>query len=176
MGQGVKTAFAMILAEEMDADWSRVQVLDAELNRALFGGQGSGGSGSMRDEWDLTETRARRFARCWPTPPPNHWRVPRAECRTERGRVLHAATNRAQNFGDLATAASTRTAPAKPAWKPTSAFTSLGTRVPGVDNPQIVTGRPLYGIDVRLPNMKFAAIAKCPVFGGRVARVTMRRR
>ena len=86
-------------------------------------------------------------------------------------RVLHAATNRAQNFGDLATAASTRTAPAKPAWKPTSAFTLLGTRVPGVDNPQIVTGRPLYGIDVRLPNMKFAAIAKCPVFGGRVAGV-----
>ena len=171
MGQGVKTAFAMILAEEMDADWSRVQVLDAELNRALFGGQGSGGSGSMRDEWDLYRNAGAAIREMLADTAAESWRVPRAECRTERGRVLHAATNRAQNFGDLATAASTRTAPAKPAWKPTSAFTLLGTRVPGVDNPQIVTGRPLYGIDVRLPNMKFAAIAKCPVFGGRVARV-----
>ena len=171
MGQGVKTAFAMILAEEMDADWSRVQVLDAELNRALFGGQGSGGSGSMRDEWDLYRNAGAAIREMLADTAAEAWRVPRAECRTERGRVLHAATNRAQNFGDLATAASTRTAPAKPAWKPTSAFTLLGTRVPGVDNPQIVTGRPLYGIDVRLPNMKFAAIAKCPVFGGRVARV-----
>jgi isoquinoline 1-oxidoreductase subunit beta len=171
MGQGVKTAFAMILAEEMDADWSRVQVLDAELNRSLFGGQGSGGSGSMRDEWDLYRNAGAAIREMLAETAAEGWRVPRAECRTERGRVLHAATNRAQDFGDLASAASTRTAPAKPAWKPASAFTLLGTRVPGVDNPQIVTGRPLYGIDVRLPNMKFAAIAKCPVFGGRVARV-----
>ena len=171
MGQGVKTAFAMILAEEMDADWSRVRVLDAELNRALFGGQGSGGSGSMRDEWDLYRNAGAAIREMLAETAADGWRVPRADCRTERGQVLHAATGRAQSFADLATAASARPVPAKPAWKPTSAFTLLGTRVPGVDNPQIVTGRPLYGIDVRLPNMKFAAIAKCPVFGGRVARV-----
>ena len=113
MGQGVKTAFAMILAEEMDADWSRVQVLDAELNRALFGGQGSGGSGSMRDEWDLYRNAGAAIREMLADTAAESWRVPRAECRTERGRVLHAATNRAQNFGDLATAASTRTAPAQ---------------------------------------------------------------
>ena len=99
MGQGVKTAFAMILAEEMDADWSRVQVLDAELNRALFGGQGSGGSGSMRDEWDLYRNAGAAIREMLADTAAESWRVPRAECRTERGRVLHAATNRAQNFG-----------------------------------------------------------------------------
>jgi len=171
MGQGVKTALAMILAEEMDADWSRVTVLDAELNRSLFGGQGSGGSGSMRDEWDLYRNAGAAIREMLADTAADAWRVPRAECRTERGRVLHAPSNRAQNYGDLAASASARPVPAKAAWKPANAFTLLGTRVPGVDNPQIVTGRPLYGIDVRLPNMKFAAIAKCPVFGGRVARV-----
>ena len=146
MGQGVKTAFAMILAEEMDADWSRVQVLDAELNRALFGGQGSGGSGSMRDEWDLYRTRVRPFAKCWPTPPPNHGACREPNAAPNAARCC-SRRRTALRIGDLATAASTRTAPAKPAWKPTSAFTLLGTRVSGVDNPQIVTGRPLYGID-----------------------------
>jgi len=171
MGQGVKTALPMILADEMDADWSRVRVLDAELDRAKFGGQGSGGSGSMRDEWDLYRNAGAAVRELMAGAAADQWQVPVDQVRTERGRVLHPASNRALDYGALVLAASRRPIPRKPAWKAPSAFTLLGTRVAGVDTDQIVHGRPLYGIDVRLPGMKFAAIAKCPVFNGRVASV-----
>ncbi len=171
MGQGVKTALPMILAEEMDADWTRVRALDAELDRAKFGGQGSGGSGSMRDEWDLYRNAGAAVRELMAGAAADIWQVPRAEVRTERGRVLHAASHRALDYGALVLAASRRPIPQKPAWKTPSSFTLLGTRVAGVDTDSIVHGRPLYGIDVRLPGMRYAAIAKCPVFNGQVAQV-----
>ncbi len=171
MGQGVKTALPMILAEEMDADWSRVRAVDAELDRAKFGGQGSGGSDSMRAEWDLYRNAGATIREMLAETAAEAWGVPRVECRTERGRVAHAATGRAIEYGALAARAAARPVPQKAAWKPASAFTLLGTRAGGVDNPAIVAGRPLYGIDVRVPGMKFAGIAKCPVFGGRPAAV-----
>jgi isoquinoline 1-oxidoreductase beta subunit len=171
MGQGVKTALPMILAEEMDADWTRVRALDAELDRAKFGGQGSGGSGSMRDEWDLYRTAGAAVRELLAGAAADQWHVPRDQVRTERSRALHPPTNRALDYGALVAAAATRPVPPKPAWKPAAAFTLLGTRVAGVDTDQIVHGRPLYGIDVRLPGMQFAAIAKSPVFNGRITSV-----
>ena len=171
MGQGVKTALPMILAEEMDADWSRVQVRDAELDRAKFGGQGSGGSGSMREEWDLYRNAGAAMRELLAGAAAETWQVPRETVRTERGRVLHAPSARALDYGALVMTASRRPIPQAPVWKAPSSFTLLGTRVPGVDTDGIVHGRPLYGIDVRLPGMRYAAIAKCPVFNGRVAAV-----
>jgi len=171
MGQGVKTALPMILAEEMDADWTHVRALDAELDRSTFGGQGSGGSDSMRAEWDLYRNAGAAIREMLAEAAADGWGVPRGECRTGRGRVTHATSGRSIAYGELATRAAARPVPQKAPWKPATAFTLLGTRVPGVDNPAIVTGRRLYGIDVRLPGMKYAAIAKCPVFGGRPATV-----
>ena len=171
MGQGVKTALPMVLAEEMDADWSRVRALDAELDRAKFGGQGSGGSGSIRDEWDLYRNAGAAVRELLAGAAADTWGVPRDQVRTERGRALHASSNRALDYGALVDAAARRPVLPKPAWKSAAAFTLLGTRVPGVDTDAIVHGRPLYGIDVRLPGMRYAAIAKCPVFNGSVASV-----
>ncbi len=171
MGQGVKTALPMILAEEMDADWSQVRALDAELDRARFGGQGSGGSDSMRAEWDLYRNAGAAAREMLAEAAAESWGVAREACRTERSRVIHAASNRSLSYGELAARAAMRKVPAKVPWKPADQFTLLGTRVSGVDNPAVVAGRPLYGIDVRLPGMKYAAIAKCPVFGGRPASV-----
>ncbi len=171
MGQGVKTALPMILAEEMDADWSRVRVLDAELDRAKFGGQGSGGSGSIREEWDLYRNAGAAVRELMAGAAADTWKVARDEVRTERGRVLHAASGRALDYGALVLAASRRPIPQQPAWKTPSSFTLLGTRVPGVDTDAIVHGRALYGIDVRLPGMKYAAVARCPVFNGRPVEV-----
>lgn len=171
MGQGVKTALPMILAEEMDADWSRVQVRDAELDRAKFGGQGSGGSGSMREEWDLYRNAGAAMRELLAGAAAETWQVPRDAVRTERGRVLHPPSARVLDYGALVMPASRRPIPPAPIWKSPSSFTLLGTRVPGVDTGAIVHGRPLYGIDVRLPGMRFAAIAKCPVFNGRVVMV-----
>jgi isoquinoline 1-oxidoreductase subunit beta len=171
MGQGVKTALPMILADEMDADWTRVRALDAELSREKFGGQGSGGSDSIRAEWDLYRNAGAMAREMLAGAAAETWGVPRDTCRTERGNVIHAASNRRLAYGELAGRAATRPVPDKAQWKPVSAFTLMGTRVGGVDNSAIVTGRPLYGIDTRLPGMRYAAVAKCPVFGGRPARV-----
>jgi isoquinoline 1-oxidoreductase beta subunit len=171
MGQGVKTALPMILADEMDADWSRVRALDAELSRAKFGGQGSGGSDSIRAEWDLYRNAGAAAREMLAGAAADTWGVPRDTCRTESGFVIHAASNRRLAYGELAGRAVTRPVPDKPAWKPVTAFTLMGTRVGGVDNGAIVTGRPLYGIDTRVPGMRYAAVAKCPVFGGKPARV-----
>jgi isoquinoline 1-oxidoreductase beta subunit len=171
MGQGVKTALPMILAEEMDADWSRVGALDAELSREKFGGQGSGGSDSIRAEWDLYRNAGATAREMLAAAAAETWGVPRDHCRTERGAVIHAASNRRLSYGELASRAAARPVPEKAPWKPVESFTLMGTRVGGVDNPSIVTGRPLYGIDTRLPGMRYAAVAKCPVFGGKPAGV-----
>ena len=171
MGQGVKTALPMILSEEMDADWSRVRAIDAELDRAKFGGQGSGGSDSIRAEWDLYRNAGATAREMLAGAAADVWGVPRAACRTERGVVIHDASGQRSPYGELAQRAASRPVPDQVPWKAPSAFTLMGTRVSGVDNEAIVTGRPLYGIDTRLPNMRFAAIAKCPVFGGRPAHV-----
>ena len=171
MGQGVKTALPMILADEMDADWAHVRSIDAELDRAKFGGQGSGGSDSIRAEWDLYRNAGAAAREMLAGTAADEWGVARETCRTEKSAVVHTGSNRRLAYGELAARAATRPVPEKPAWKPVSAFTLMGTRVGGVDNEAIVTGRPLYGIDTRLKGMRFAAIAKCPVFGGRPARV-----
>jgi isoquinoline 1-oxidoreductase beta subunit len=125
----------------------------------------------MRDEWDLYRNAGAAIREMLAEAAADTWGVPRNQCRTERGRVVHAGSSRSLAYGELAGRASTRPVPDKAPWKATAAFTLLGTRVAGVDNPKIVTGQPLYGIDVRVPGLTFAAIAKCPVFGGRVATV-----
>jgi CO/xanthine dehydrogenase Mo-binding subunit len=97
--------------------------------------------------------------------------VDAAECRTEKGRVVHAASGRSATYGELAEAAAARPVPARPTLKDPSRFTLVGTRVPLVDTRDKVTGRTTYGIDVRVPNMLFATVVHPPVFGGRVASV-----
>src|SRR6185437_3981085 len=97
------------------------------------------------------------------------WSVSAAECTTERGAVLHAASKRRATYGELAAKAATLTPPADAPLKDSKDFKLLGTRVPGVDNQKIVTGQPLFGIDVKLPGMVYATYTKCPVFGGKVA-------
>lgn len=174
MGQGVKTALPMVLVEELDADWAAVTVLDAPLDRAKYGGQGSGGSDSIRAEWDLYRHAGAAAREMLAEAAAETWGVARTECRTERGAVVHGPSSRRLTYGALAERAAARPVPAKAPWKPVERFTFLGTRVGGIDNPQIVTGRPLYGVDVRVPGMRFAAIAKSPVFGGRPARVDER--
>jgi isoquinoline 1-oxidoreductase beta subunit len=94
--------------------------------------------------------------------------VPASECTTERGTVIHAASKRRATYGELATKAATLTPPANAPLKNPKDFKLIGTRVPGVDNQKIVTGAPLFGIDVKLPGMVYATYTKCPVFGGKV--------
>jgi isoquinoline 1-oxidoreductase beta subunit len=168
MGQGIKTSLPMIVAEELDVPWAQVTVVQGDLNPA-YGRQVSVGSGSTTANF-LPLRRAGATARAMlVTAAAQTWGVSSAECTTDKGAVMHPASKRRVTYGELATKAATLTPPADAPLKASKDFKLLGTRVPGVDNQKIVTGAPLFGIDVKLPGMVYATYTKCPVFGGTVA-------
>ncbi len=172
MGQGIKTALPMIIAEELDVAWEQVTVVQGDFNPA-YGRQFSVGSGSTVGNY-ITLRRAGAAARAvLVEAAAREWNVPASECTTAEGIVTHAPTKRTLRYGALATAAAKLPVPVNVTLKDPKRFTLLGTRIPGVDNRKIVTGAPLFGIDVKLPGMLYATYTKCPVFGGDVGSVNL---
>jgi len=167
MGQGVKTAMPMIVAEELEADWTRVQVAQADADPA-YGDQFTVGSRSVRSGFEPLRQAGAAAREMLIGAAALTWKVPREGCRARNGMVEHVATGRRLGYGDLAGLAATLPVPADPPLKPPAEFRILGTRVPRVDTPDKVSGEARYGIDVRAPGMVYAAVARCPVFGGRV--------
>jgi isoquinoline 1-oxidoreductase subunit beta len=167
MGQGVKTSLPMIVAEELDVAWEQVTVMQGDLNPA-YGRQTSVGSQSTPANFYPLRRAGATARAVLVQAAAQMWSVPVSECTTERGTVIHRASNRRATYGELATKAATITPPANVPLKNPMDFKLLGTRVPGVDNPKIVTGAPLFGIDVQLPGMLYATYTKCPAFGGKV--------
>lgn len=171
MGQGSRTAIAMLVAEELDADWARLRVEQADLDDSRYGPQYAGGSAVVRTSW-MPLRRAGATARALlVAAAAKRWKVDAARCITEAGLVKHHATGRSLAYGVLASPAGKLVAPADVPLKKRSEFRIIGTPRRGLDVPAIVTGRATYGIDVRVPGMLFASIERAPVFGGRVARV-----
>jgi isoquinoline 1-oxidoreductase beta subunit len=175
MGEGTKTSLPMLVAEELDADWKRITV-DFSTTDMKYGGQGVGGSDAIRSDWDNLRRIGATARALLIAAAAQQWRVPATECETTPGVVRHASSNRAATYGSLAALAATFTAlgnaiPRDVPLKEPSRYRLIGTAISGIDNHRIVTGQPLYGIDVRLPDMKFAAIAKCPVFNGRPLKI-----
>ena len=168
MGEGTKTSLPMLIAEELDADWAKVRVDDAPLDPRKYGGQGVGGSDAIRSDWDALRRVGATARAVLIQAAATLWQVPAGECDTDVQKVRHRASGRQAPYGALAARASGVTVPASEVpLKDPSRYRLIGTRVAGVDNARIVTGQPLFGIDVKLPGMKYAAIAKSPVFGGR---------
>ena len=170
MGEGTKTSLPMLIAEEMDADWTLVRIDDAPLD-SKYGGQGVGGSDAIRSDWDRLRRVGATARSLLIAAAAAEWNLPAGECDTATHVVRHPATNREARFGRLAARAATMSVPREVTLKDSSRYRIIGTRVSGVDNHKIVTGQPLFGIDVRVPNMKFAAVAKCPVFNGRPLKI-----
>ena len=170
MGEGTKTSLPMLIAEELDADWTKVRIDDAPLDRR-YGGQGVGGSDAIRSDWDDLRRVGATARTLLIAAAAVEWNVPAAECDTAMHVVRHRATGRQATFGSLASRAAMLTAPREISLKDPAQFRLIGTRINGTDNHKVVTGQPLFGIDVRLPNMTFAAIAKCPVFNGRPIKI-----
>ncbi len=172
MGQGVKTSLPMYVAEELDVEWASVRVLQADLDRAAYGSQGSGGSDNTPSEWKRLHEAGAIARALLVTAAARRWGVDATACETEQGSVVHRASSRRASYGSLAGDAARLPVPAAPPpLKDPSQYRLIGTRVRGVDVPSIVRGVPLYGIDVRLPGMLHAAIERSPVHGGRPARV-----
>lgn len=175
MGQGVYTSIAMILAEELDADWSKVALEAAPPNEKLYANplltvQATGNSNSIRAFWTPLRKAAAGARALLVAAAAKQWKVDPATCTTMSGMVIHKATNRTLAYGALAAAAN-GTPPNNPPLKSPKDFRLIGKPLKRLDTPDKVNGKEVYGIDVLLPGMKFATIAASPQFGGKVGRV-----
>ncbi len=173
MGQGVTTSLPMLLAEELDADWTRIKIEFAPAAKQyfnpLFGMQGTGGSTSVRAAWMPLRKAGAAARDMLVTAAAATWKVPKTECHAERGAVVHPASKRRLTYGALVAAAAALPVPQDVPLKDPKDWKILGTRVKRLDTPPKVDGSAQFGIDVKVPGMLVAVVARCPVFGGKVA-------
>ena len=175
-GQGVKTALPMIIADEMDVELDKVIIEQADFD-PIYGGQTAGGSRTIPSSYEPMR-RAGAVARTMlVAAAAQQWGVPVDELYTENGAVLHRPTGRALTYGELALKAALLPVPdgSSVKLKDPSEFKIIGSRIGGVDNPSIVTGQTLFGIDTKLPGMCYAVYERSPVFGGKLVRANLDR-
>jgi len=168
MGQGVRTSLPMILAEELEADWKHITIEQAGAS-TLYGDQTTGGSASVRTTWDPMRKAGAAAREMLISAAALQWGVPRASCKAENSSVIHADSNRRLSYGALANKAAGLPIPTDPPLKQAKDYRIVGKPLPRLDTPSKVDGTAEYGIDVRLPGMKYAVLARCPVIGGKVA-------
>jgi isoquinoline 1-oxidoreductase beta subunit len=174
VGQGIKTSLPMVVAEELGVDWKKVTVISAPLDPA-FGNQSAGGSTSTPTSY-MPLRRVGATARMMLIQAAaKTWGVPESECFAEDGVVHHRDSGKTLTYGELTVAASKLPVPDEKSvqLKDPNEFKLLGSRIGGVDNPKVVTGQSLFGIDQKVPGMLYAVYAKCPVWGGTVVKANV---
>jgi len=171
MGQGTRTANAMMLADELEADWSTIRVEQAPTMPEVYKHLGTGGSGGTAHTWMPMRKAGAQARELLLRAAASRWNVPSNECQASNGRVVHTPTSRHFRYGELVETASAL-APVdidQAPLKDHASFRFIGKPIPRVDTPGKVDGSAIFGIDVRVPGMLFAVIARCPHFGGELA-------
>jgi len=174
MGQGIYTSLPMLLNEELQADWSKMRVESAPLNKAynhpVYGIQMTGGSTTSPSEWERYRKMGAIARVMLVQAAAQKWGVDPSACKVERGVVLHAASGKRASYGSLAEAASKLTAPADVPLKSPKEFTLVGKPTRRLDTPSKINGSAEFGLDVKFPGMLTAVVARPPVFGGKAAK------
>ena len=165
IGQNVKTAMPMIVAEELDVDWKDVVVEQAALNTVGFERQLAGGSQSIRKGWESLRMAGATARRMLLEAAAKQWEVPVGELTTSAGIISHKASGKSMGYGDIASAAAGVEVPEEIDLKDPKDFTIIGTDRLNVDGKKIATGKPLFGMDIQREGMLIAMIAHPPAFG-----------
>jgi isoquinoline 1-oxidoreductase beta subunit len=170
IGQGIKNMLPMIIADELDVEWSRVRVEQADANAAAYGAQLAGGSFATPMNWTPMRQVGATGRLMLRQAAAQRWNVPVAEVTTAAGRLTHAGSKRSLGYGEVATEAAKLPVPAaaEVQLKDPKDYKIIGTPVKGVDTAAIVRGQPIFSIDFTLPNMQYAVYEKAPVFGAKV--------
>jgi isoquinoline 1-oxidoreductase subunit beta len=178
MGQGVYTSLPMLLNEELQADWSKIRVeaapVDKAYNHPVFGMQMTGGSTTSPAEWERYRKMGATARMMLVEAAASKWGVEASSCKVEKGVVIHTATNKRATYGSLADAAAKLTPPANVPLKNPKDFTLVGKPTRRLDTPSKTNGTAQFGLDVIVPGMLTAVVARPPVFGGKVAKVDAR--
>lgn len=175
LGQGSITALSMLLAEELECDWTKIRTDFAPVDPVHYGTMGSTtlqgvfGSLTVRTSWEPVRKAGAIAREMLVTAAAQKWGVDKAQCRAEKSTVVNTATNARLSYGSLASAASQVTPPTNVALKDFTKFKLIGTSPKRLDTRLKVTGKAQYGIDIRVPGMQYAVLERCPVFGGKVA-------
>jgi isoquinoline 1-oxidoreductase beta subunit len=173
MGQGILTGLSMLAAEELECDWNKIRTEFAPADKVYInphiGAQGTGASSATRTSWIPLRKAGAAARMMLLEAAARNWGVDESECRAENGSILHVATQRRQTYGSVAEAAAKLPLPENILLKDPKQFHVIGRPTKRLDTPYKVDGRAEYGIDVRRPEMLYAVVARCPVFGGKVA-------
>ena len=171
LGQNIMTSFPMVVAEELDADWSHVKVLQAKLDTSLFDRQLTGGSGAVPHSWKLLRNAGATARQMLVTAAATQWNVPVEECTTSDSFVMHAKTGKKLGYGELADAAGKLAVPANVKFKDRKDFKLIGKSITNIANKDIVTGKGMFGLDFYREGMLFAMLQRAPVFGAKIKSV-----
>jgi isoquinoline 1-oxidoreductase subunit beta len=176
MGQGVYTSIPQVIAEELDADLAQVALLHAPPSDKLYGNptfglQVTGNSNSIRAFWKPLRNAGATARAMLVQAASEQWQVQPKDCTTSKGEITHTASGRKLSYGAVALAAAKLTPPKEVPLKDPKDFVYIGQPLKRLDTPDKAVGKAIYGIDAMLPDMKFATVAACPVFGGKVGKV-----
>jgi isoquinoline 1-oxidoreductase beta subunit len=175
IGQGIKTSLPMIIAEELDADWSKVRIETAPADAAKYGQQWAGGSMATPQNYEPLRRVGAAARQMMVEAAAVTWKVPASECVASMGVVTHKSSGKKLTYGQLAEKAASIPAPdlKTVALKNPKDFKIIGKSVRGIDSPKIVKGEAIFGIDVKRPGMVYATYTQCPVAGGKVKSVKL---